>query len=108
MVINSEEVEIKNIEILTEEEREVTKKILSDYLKKIKRLVKDSPKIKAHIKEYNKEGKQKKFSINIDLHFSGRRLKSDAADWDLAKTLHKCMIKIQNEIEHIFHTSDKR
>ena len=103
-----EEVEIKNIEILNEKEKELTEKILNDYLKKIKRLVKDSPKIKVHIKEYNKEGKQKKFSINVDLHFSGRRLKSDAANWDLSRTLHKAMVKIQNEIEHIFHASDKR
>ena len=102
-----EEVEIKNIEILTPDEKELTEKILNEYYKKIKRLVKDSPKLKVQIKEYNQEGKQKKFSINVDLHFSGRRLKSDAADWDLARTLHKCMVKIQNEIEHTFHISNK-
>lgn len=102
-----EEVEIKNIEILSPEEKEKTKKLLEEYLKKIKRLIKDNPKLIMHIKEYNTEGKQKKFSINIDLHFSGRRIKSEATDWDLTRTIHKSMIKLQNEIEHIFHTSDK-
>jgi hypothetical protein len=69
--------------------------------------VKDSPILKVHIKEYKKEGQGKKFSINVDLHFSGKRLKSEATDWDLARTLHKSMIKLQNEIEHKFHISDK-
>lgn len=102
-----EEIEIQNVEILTPEEKESAEKILNDYCKKIKRLVKSDLKLKVHIKEYNKEGKRRKFSINIDLHFSGRRLKSDAADWDLTRTLHKNMIKLQNEIEHEFHVTDK-
>lgn len=102
-----EEIEIQNVEILTPEEKESAEKILNDYCKKIKRLVKSDLKLKVHIKEYNKEGKRRKFSINVDLHFSRRRLKSDAADWDLTRTLHKSMIKLQNEIEHEFHVTDK-
>jgi ribosome-associated translation inhibitor RaiA len=102
-----EEVIIENIEILTPEEKEASEKILEEYHKKIKRLIKDSPKLKVHIKEYKTDGKGKKFSINTELSFSGKKLKSESVDWDLTRALHKAMIKLQTELEHKLHISEK-
>ena len=102
-----EEVIIENIEILTPEEKEASEKILEEDYKKIKRLIKDSPKLKVHIKEYKTDGKGKKFSINTELSFSGKKLKSESVDWDLTRALHKAMIKLQTELEHKLHISEK-
>jgi ribosome-associated translation inhibitor RaiA len=101
------EVVIENIEILTPEEKEIAEKILAEYHKKIKRWVKDSPTLKVHIKEYKTDGKGKKFSLNTELSFSGKKLKSESVDWDLARALHKAMIKLQTELEHKLHISEK-
>jgi ribosome-associated translation inhibitor RaiA len=102
-----EEVEIKNIEILTPDEKKITEKILDEYFKKIKRLIKDSPTLKVQIKEYKTDGKGKKFSLNTELSFSGKKLKSESVDWDLTKALHKAMVKLQTELEHKLHISEK-
>ncbi|MFA5070989.1 MAG: hypothetical protein WC511_01295 [Candidatus Pacearchaeota archaeon] len=102
-----EEVIIENIEILTPEEKEASEKILEEDYKKIKRLIKDSPKLKVHIKEYKTDGKGKKFSINTELSFSGKKIKSESVDWDLTRAIHKAMIKLQTELEHKLHISEK-
>lgn len=101
------EVVIENIEILTPEEKEIAEKILGEYHKKLKRLIKDSPTLKVHIKEYKTEGKGKKFSLNTELSFSGKKMKSESVDWDLTRALHKAMIKLQTELEHKLHVSKK-
>ncbi|MCK9568019.1 hypothetical protein M0R72_03635 [Candidatus Pacearchaeota archaeon] len=101
------EVVIENIEILTPEEKEIAEKILGEYFKKLKRLIKDSPTLKVYIKEYKTEGKGKKFSLNTELSFSGKKLKSESVDWDLTRALHKAMVKLQTELEHKLHVSEK-
>ena len=102
-----EEIVIENIEILTPEEKEISEKILAEYHKKLKRLIKDSPTLKVHIKEYKTDGKGKKFSINTELSFSGKKMKSESVDWDLTRALHKAMVKLQTELEHKLHVSEK-
>ena len=101
------EVEIKNIEILTDEQKKISEKIIEEYFKKIKRVLKESPKVTVQIKEYKKEGNKGRFSINANFFFAGKRIESDSMDWDLSKALHKAMIKIQNEIEYRFHISEE-
>src|SRR4030043_103202 len=99
-------IEVINIEILNEEERAIADKLLNEYYLKIQRLIKTPLSLKVHIKEYDKEGKKKKYSINIESIFSGKMLSSSSWDWDFARALHKAMKKIEEEIEHKFHTSD--
>ncbi len=102
------EVEIKGIEILDEKEKETADRILNDYFPKIQRAVKNPVSLKLHIKEYKKEGKGKKYSISLEAGFSGKKLSSNSWDWDLARAIHKALIKIENEIEHRFHPSEQR
>jgi hypothetical protein len=33
---------------------------------------------------------------------------ASADDWDLRKTLHKTIVKLENEVEHAFHSSEQR
>ena len=94
------DIEITHEEILTEEEREIAKKLLNEYYPKIQRMTKTPIKIKIDIKEYDKEGKNKKYSINSQVIFSGKMLSSSSWDWDLARAIHKAMIKLENEAEH--------
>ena len=69
------EVEITGIEILTEKERAIADKILNEYYKKIQRLMKIPLSLKVNIKEYDKEGKKKKYSINTEAIFAGKNAK---------------------------------
>ena len=94
------DIEISNVEILTGNERKIVDKLLKDYEFKIQRLTKTPIKLKVDIKEYDKDGKNKKYSINSQVIFSGKIFVSSAWDWDLTRAIRKAMIKIENEAEH--------
>ena len=93
-------IEITNIEILTEDEKKIIDKLLKEYEFKIQRLTKTPIRLKVDLKEYNKEGKNRKYSINSQVIFSGKMFVSSAWDWDLTRAIRKAMIKIENEAEH--------
>lgn len=92
-------IEITNKNILTEEEKKIADKLIEEHISKIQRLTKAEIKLKIDFKEYDKEGKKRKYSINFQLIFSGDMISSSSWDWDLARAIHKGMIKIENEIE---------
>mgnify|MGYP001595894137 CR=1 FL=1 len=101
-------IEITGIEILTEKEKEVADKLLKEYYLKIQRQLKKIISLKLYIKEYKKEGKGKKYSINIEVIAPAPKIfKANAHDWDFARTLHKVLNKIINEIEHELHVSEQ-
>lgn len=100
------EIKITNIDTLTAEEKKVADKLLKEYLSKIQRLLGTDVTLKIDFKEYDKEGKNKKYSINFQAIFSGDMINSSSWDWDLARAIHKGMTKIENEIEHKYHSSD--
>jgi len=94
------DIEITNEGILKEEEKKIVKKLLEEYHSKIQRMTKVPIKLKVNIKEYDKDGKKSKFSIDSQLIFSGKMLSSSSWDWDLARAIHKAMIKLESEAEH--------
>jgi hypothetical protein len=96
------DIEITNVEILTEEERKIIDKLLKEYQLKIQRLTKTPIKLKIDVKEYDKDGKNKKYSINSQAIFSGKVFVSNAWDWDLTRAIRKAMKKIESEAEHKF------
>ncbi len=100
--------EIINVEILNEKEREIADRLIDEYYSKIQRIIKKDFLLKVHFKEYDKDGKKKKYSINAEAIFSGKMINSSSWDWDLARAIHKAMIKIENEIEKKFHISEQR
>ncbi len=100
-------IEIKGMELLNEEEKKTVNKLFESYYPKIERIAKNDLSLKINIKEYYKEGKNKKYSINAEAIFSGKKISSSSYDFDLARAIHKSMIKLETEIEHRFHTSEQ-
>lgn len=94
------EIEIIGSEILSEEEKSITNKIINEYIPRFEREIKNPIKLKLDIKEYDKDGKKKKYSINSQIIFSGKVFVSDSWDWNLAKAINKAMTKIETELEH--------
>jgi len=101
-------IEIVNAEVLKEKEKEIANKLLEEYYFKIKRMIKKEFLLKTNFKEYEKDGKKVKYSINAEAIFSGKMINSSSWDYDLARTIHKAMKKIESEIEHKFRVSEQR
>lgn len=101
-------IEIINIEILDEKEKKIADKLLGEYHKKIQRLVKNPLSLKIHIKEYDRDGKKSKYSLNAEAIFSGRMIESSDWDYDFARAIHKAMKKLENEVEKKFKVSEQR
>src|SRR3989344_5034107 len=102
-----EPIQTKGIELLDDKKRIIARKLFEDYYKKIKRQIKNPLSIRVSIKEYNKEGKIKKYSLNVETISSGKTFKANAYDWDLTTTIHQVFEKIITQIEHTFHSSDQ-
>ena len=102
-----EQIEITGLDILTEEEKKLSDKLLNEYYPKIQRQVKNIITLKVHIKEYEKNGERKKYSINIKVINSTDVFEANAHDWDFARTMHKVLKKIETEIENRFHPSEQ-
>ncbi len=100
-------IQIKGIDILTEQEKRLANKLLNEYFPKIERKIKNIISLKVHIKEYEKEGERKKYSINIKIINSTDVFEANAYNWDFARTMHKVLKKIENEIENRLHSSEQ-
>jgi len=98
-------IEIINIKILNEKDREIAGKLLEEYHKKIQRLIKNPLLLKVHVKEYDKDGKKSKYSLNTEAVFAGKMIESSSWDYDFARAIHKGMKKIESEIEKKFKVS---
>ncbi|MEK6873024.1 MAG: hypothetical protein AABW90_03355 [Nanoarchaeota archaeon] len=99
------------IDKLTEKEKQLVDRLLNEYYVRIQRQLKNLVSLEFNIKEYKKTGerwltKKKKFSVHIRIN-SDKVYEADYGDWDLARTIHKVMNKLINEIEHKQHHSDQ-
>ncbi len=99
------------IDELSEKEKQLVDKLLNEYYVKIKRQLKNEFFLEFHIKEYKKTGerwltKKKKFSVHVKIN-ADKVYEADYGDWDLARTIHKVMNKLMNEIEHKTHSSNQ-
>ena len=102
-----ESVQIVGSEQLDKSEKEDIKRIANEYFTKIQRQLKNIESIIIHVKEYNKEGNRKKFSLHIRAIAPTRIFEADAFDWELHKAIHKAFEKLETELEHHLHTSDQ-
>jgi len=103
-----EKITIKGAEQLTEEEKQITNKLLEEAYSKIQRMLKNDVFLQLIIKEHNKEGQRKRYSLTLDLRSETIHFKAEADDWDFARTLHKIINKVKEEIEHKFHVSEQK
>lgn len=104
---------LKGFESLKEEEKAEVNRILEASYEKIKRKTRTDFILKVVLKVYSKPGedgkdKRKKYSVQASISGSVRSFDASADDWDLNKTLHKVLIKLENEVEHAFHASEQR
>ena len=102
-------IEITNIELLDEKEKNIAEKLFQEYYNKIQRQIKNKEAVlKIDIEVYNKGGKRKKYDIAIKIEFATNVFKAKAFDWDFARAVHKVMEKLVTEIEHKFHVSEQK
>ena len=102
-----EKITIKGIENLNEKEKSIVQNLVNKRFLKIERQTKNETSIKVVVKEYEKEGNRKKYSVDLTVQSANNHFKSKDAGWDLAKSLNKALDKIQTEVEHKLHTSDQ-
>ncbi len=103
-----EPIQIVGIKELDEPEKDIVNKLANEYFLKFKRELQNFTSLVVHIKCYNKDGKKKKYSINARIISPTRMFESTkAADWDLARTLHKSFKDLEREIQHRLHTDDQ-
>ena len=100
-----DEIQVKGIHLLDEAERIMADELIKEHYAKIQREFKGISSLIIQFKEYKKESKRKKYSVNVKAIAPGNMFESEVADWDLAKTIHKAMNKIKSEIEHKLHVS---
>ncbi len=100
-------IQIKGIKNLIDEEKKLFNKLLNEYYPKIQRKLKNIIFLEVHIKKYEKDGKRKKYTINIKVVDGANVFEANAHNWDFARTMHKVLKKIENEIESRFHSSEQ-
>ena len=96
-----EKIEKEGFEILDKEEKKILDEIFDDYFPKIQRLIKKDLALKFQLRMHEKK-KSKKYSIHVEAIYPGKIITAQAHDYDLAKTAHKAMKKLEEEIRHKF------
>lgn len=103
-----------NVKDFNEKEKQRVNMLLNEYYVRIQRMLKNLVSIEFNIKKYEKAGrgkedkeKIKKASVHARVDSAAGVFEADYADWDLARTVHKVMNKLINEIEHKMHSSDQ-
>jgi hypothetical protein len=100
--MQEEIIQFIGVKDLSEDEKEIVNTLSTEYYGKIKRSLKNLTSMVVQVKIYQKEGAKKKYSINVRVIAPTRMIEADkAADWDLARTLHKAFKNIEREIEHM-------
>ncbi len=102
------ELEINGINQLTEEDQSIVNKLVEKRLNKIERQIKNDFSLNVLIKEYEKDGKSKKYSVDFTLRVGNKYFKSKDTDWKLSNAVNSSLDKLQTEIEHKFHVSEQK
>ena len=72
------------------------KNMASKESEKIRRLLKHDFTMRVHFKEYEKGGKQQKYSLHLHLDSTGKSLNVSEFDWNLETALHKLFDNANN------------
>ncbi len=107
IMIQSTKISLAGVDMLMSGEREVIQKLLDKYYKKIQRHFKENISLEVHLKEYNREGNSKKYSLNAVVRGAMGKIESSYADWELHKAVHKVLDRLLEEIEHKYKGGKK-
>ncbi len=100
-----EKIETEGFNVLEEKEKKEVLNIFNESYKKIKELLKNNLSLKFQLRIYEKK-KGKKYSIHGEVIYPGQIITAQAHDYDIARTAHKLINKIEKGIEKKFHSSD--
>lgn len=85
---------------LTENQLDMLDKIVPTETEKIARLLPDAFALTLIFKEHNKNGKQRKFSINLKIDAAKQHFTITEDDWDFDTALHTAFSKAHNALDH--------
>lgn len=103
-----EPIQIIGIKDLDDMEVDAVNRLANRYFGKIQREIKKINSVAIHIKSYEKQGREKKYSIHVKVMAPTRIFVSTKTfDWDLDKALHKSFRDVIREIKHRLHTDDQ-
>ena len=103
-----EPIQIIGIKDLDEMEIESVNRLANRYYGKIQREIKNITSLTVHIKGYEKEGRQKKYSVHVKVIAPARIFASTKTfDWNLEKALHGSFKDVIRELQHRLHTDDQ-
>lgn len=103
-----EPIQIIGIRDLDEMEIESVNRLANRYFPKIQREIKKINSVAIHIKSYEKEGREKKYSIHVKVMApTGIFTSTKAFDWNLETALHKSFNDVIREMQHSLHTDDQ-
>jgi len=83
-------------------EKEALQKIASNEAFKLQRQIKNDFSLVMHIKEYEKDGKKKKYAINLHVEFPGRMYSVSQEDWDWRIAVRKTFNNAKNKAHKMF------
>ena len=107
--MDKEVIQFVGVSDLPPEEQDVVNKLSTEYFDKIKRSVKNITSLMVHVKLYDAEGARKKYSVHAKaISPAGTFTSEHAADWDLARAVHKSFKNLENEVKHRLHADDQR
>ena len=95
-----ETIQIKGIDELNDEEKELVNTLANEYYGKIQRGLKNITSMSLHIKQHSKTGNRHKSDIRVKVIAPSNSFESQESDWDLARTLHRVFKNIERQIEH--------
>ena len=96
------------IKDLDEMEIESVNRLANRYYGKIQREINNVTSLVIHIKSYEKQGREKKYSVHVKVMAPTRIFVSTkTSDWDFEKALHKSFRDVIREIQHSLHTDDQ-
>jgi len=85
-------------------DQSIIKTLCTRYMEKLERDLNPQFKLSFHCKRYRAQGKPKhSFHARIQMH-TKLIVHSQATDWDLRRTVHKVMQKLERELQHKYKT----
>src|SRR3989338_6419924 len=98
----AQEIQIVDIDQLDEIECGTVLRLAKQYLPKIRRALKNDVHLIVHVKKYDEEGRQQKYSVHIRVLGPTRPLAAASDDWYLNTALHDSFKNLFSQIEHDF------
>ena len=103
-----EQIQIIGIKDLDDMEIDAVNRHANRYYGKIQREIKNVTSLVVHVKSYEKQGTQRKYSIHVRVIAPTRIFVSTkASDWNLEKALHMSFRDVIRQIQHSLHTDDQ-